>query len=89
MNNQTRQAYDIDNRRAGTYTDRPGSDIQATDDEAAKQFLARYTTAMRDESEPNITQQRSDDNRLNQFDLSLNIPFPSPTISVRNMFAPT
>lgn len=86
MNNQTRQAYDIDNRRAGTYTVRPGSDIQATDDEAAKQFLARYTTAMREESEPNITQQRSDDNR---FDLSVNIPFPSPTISLRNMFTPT
>lgn len=86
MNNQTRQAYDIDNRRAGTYTVRPGSDIQATDDEAAKQFLARYTTAMRDASEPNITQQRSDDNR---FDLSVDIPFPSPTISLRNMFTPT
>ena len=86
MNNQTRQAYDIDNRRAGTYTVRPGSDIQATDDEAAKQFLARYTTAMREESEPNITQQRSDDNR---FDLSVDIPFPSPTISLRNMFTPT
>jgi len=85
MNNQTRQAYDIDNRRAGTYTVRPGSDIQATDDEAAKQFLARYTTAMRDESEPNITQQRSDDNR---FDVSVDIPFPSPTISLRNMFTP-
>ena len=89
MNNQTRQAYDIDNRRAGTYTDRPGSDIQATDDEAAKQFLAEYTTRMRDESEPNITQQRSDDNRLNQFDVSVDIPFPTPTISVRNMFTPT
>ena len=86
MNNQTRQAYDIDNRRAGTYTVRPGSDIQATDDEAAKQFLARYTTAMREESEPNITQQRSDDNR---FDISVDIPFPSPTISLRNMFTPT
>tara|TARA_B100002019_G_scaffold94820_1_gene81679 strand:+ start:1277 stop:1537 length:261 start_codon:yes stop_codon:yes gene_type:complete len=86
MNNQTRQAYDIDNRRAGTYTVRPGSDIQATDDEAAKQFLARYTTAMREESEPNITQQRSDDNR---FEVSVDIPFPSPTISYRNMFTPT
>ncbi len=85
MNNQTRQAYDIDNRRAGTYTVRPGSDIQATDDEAAKQFLAEYTTRMRDESEPNITQQRSDDNR---FDVSVDIPFPSPTISLRNMFTP-
>ena len=86
MNDQLSQAYDIDNRRAGTYTVRPGSDIQATDDEAAKQFLARYTTAMREESEPNITQQRSDDNR---FDISVDIPFPSPTISVRNMFTPT
>lgn len=89
MNNQTRQAYDIDNRRAGTYTVRPGSDIQATDDEAAKQFLAEYTTRMRDESEPNITQQRSDDNRLNRFDVSVDIPFPSPTIPVKNMFKPT
>ena len=86
MNNQTRQAYDIDNRRAGTYTVRPGSDIQATDDEAAKQFLAEYTTRMREESEPNITEQRSDDNR---FDISVDFPFPSPTISVRNMFTPT
>ena len=64
MNNQTRQAYDIDNRRAGTYTVRHGSDIQATDDEAAKQFLAEYTTRMREEARPNISDELRTEDRF-------------------------
>lgn len=64
MNNQTRQAYDIDNRRAGTYTVRPGSDIQATDDEAAKKFLAEYTTRMREEARPNISDELRTEDRF-------------------------
>ena len=43
MENQLRQAYDIDNRRAGTYTERAGQPISATDNEAAKNFLASFT----------------------------------------------
>lgn len=77
MNNQTRQAYDIDNRRAGTYTVRPGSDIQATDDEAAKQFLAEYTTRMREEARPNISDELRTEDR-----------FITDQEEFRNMFTP-
>ena len=77
MNNQTRQAYDIDNRRAGTYTVRPGSAISATDNEDAKQFLAEYTTRMREEARPNISDELRTEDR-----------FITDQGEFRNMFTP-
>ena len=49
MNDQLSQAYDIDNRRAGSYTVKPGQDISATDNESAKSFLKRFTEAKKDD----------------------------------------
>ena len=48
MNDQLSQAYDIDNRRAGSYTVKPGQDISATDNEVAKSFLRRWVDAKKD-----------------------------------------
>ena len=59
MNDQLSQAYDIDNRRAGTYTERAGQPISATDNEAAKNFLASFTARKREEQEPNLSAERA------------------------------
>ena len=83
MNDQLRQAYDIDNRRAGTYTERAGQPISATDNERAKEFLAGFTARRRAEQEPNLSAERSQEDR---FIVDVGGSFPSSKISFRNSF---
>ena len=83
MNDQLSQAYDIDNRRAGTYTVRAGQPISATDNEAAKNFLASFTARRRDQQEPNLSAERSQEGR---FVVDVGGSFPSSTIGFRNSF---
>jgi hypothetical protein len=83
MNDQLSQAYDIDNRRAGSYTKRAGQPISATDNEAAKNFLASFIARKRDEQEPNLSAERSGEGR---FVVNVGGSFPSSTIGFRNSF---
>jgi len=62
MNDQLSQAYDIDNRRAGSYTVKPGQDISATDNEVAKSFLRRWVDAKKDSETWNVKASRTNDN---------------------------
>jgi len=62
MNDQLSQAYDIDNRRAGSYTVKPGQDISATDNESAKSFLKRFVEAKKDGEALNVKASRTNDN---------------------------
>jgi len=64
MNDQLSQAYDIDNRRAGTYTRKPGQPIQAEDNEAAKDFLAEFVEAKRDKAKPDMTAETASEGRF-------------------------
>ena len=86
MENQLRQAYDIDNRRAGTYTERAGQPISATDNEAAKNFLASFTARKRAEQRPDLSAERSQEDR---FVVGVGTPFPSDSIGFRNSFRAT
>ena len=86
MNDQLSQAYDIDNRRAGTYTERAGQPISATDNEAAKNFLASFTARKREEQEPNLSAERSGEGR---FVVDIGGSFPSRNIGFRNSFRAT
>lgn len=83
MNDQLSQAYDIDNRRAGSYTRKPGQPIQATDNENAKDFLSDFIEARRAEAEPNMASERREENR---FKVGIGAPFPSPNATFRNTF---
>ena len=83
MNDQLRQAYDIDNRRAGTYTQRAGQPISATDNDAAKNFLASYAARKRAEQNPDLSAERSQENR---FIVNVGGSFPSATIGFKNNF---
>tara|TARA_R100000030_G_C3154116_1_gene99009 strand:+ start:29 stop:289 length:261 start_codon:yes stop_codon:yes gene_type:complete len=83
MNDQLRQAYDIDNRRAGTYTERAGQPISATDNERAKKFLAEFTARGRSEQEPNLSVERSQEGR---FVIDIGGSFPSSKVGFRNSF---
>ncbi len=74
MNDQLRQAYDIDNRRAGTYTQRAGQPISATDNDAAKNFLASYAARKRAEQNPDMSAERDQENR---FIVNVGGSFPS------------
>ena len=62
MNDQLSQAYDIDNRRAGSYTVKPGQDISATDNESAKSFLKRFVESKKDSEALNVKASRTNDN---------------------------
>ena len=83
MNDQLSQAYDIDNRRAGTYTERAGQPISATDNEAAKNFLASFTARKRAQQKPNLSSERAQEDR---FIVNVGGAFPSATIGFRNSF---
>ena len=83
MNDQLRQAYDIDNRRAGTYTERAGQPISATDNDVAKNFLASYAARKRAEQEPNLSAERGQEDR---FIVNVGGSFPSATIGFKNNF---
>ena len=54
MNNQTRQSYDIDNRRAGTYASAMGESWAASDNEGGNQFLQEYLAKKRVDENPNL-----------------------------------
>lgn len=87
MNDQLSQAYDIDNRRAGSYTVKPGQDISATDNESAKSFLKRFVEAKKDSEALNVKASRYGDNR---FVFGERTPFPTGNIgSFRNLFRAT
>jgi hypothetical protein len=64
MNDQLSQAYDIDNRRAGSYTVKPGQDISATDNDTAKFFLNKFVDARREKAEPNMEQELRTEDRF-------------------------
>ena len=83
MNDQLRQAYDIDNRRAGTYTERAGQPISATDNDVAKNFLASYAARKRAEQNPDLSAERSQEDR---FVVGVGTPFPSGNIGFKNNF---
>jgi len=83
MNDQLRQAYDIDNRRAGTYTERAGQPISATDNDVAKNFLASYAARKRAEQNPDLSAERGQENR---FIVNVGGSFPSATIGFKNNF---
>ena len=83
MNDQLRPAYDIDNRRAGTYTERAGQPISATDNDVAKNFLARYAARKRAEQNPDMSAERGQENR---FIVNVGGSFPSATIGFKNNF---
>ena len=83
MNDQLRQAYDIDNRRAGTYTERAGQPISATDNDVAKNFLASYAARKRAEQNPDLSAERGQEDR---FIVNVGGSFPSATIGFKNNF---
>ncbi len=83
MNDQLRQAYDIDNRRAGTYTQRAGQPISATDNDVAKNFLASYAARKRAEQNPDLSAERGQEDR---FIVNVGGSFPSATIGFKNNF---
>ena len=75
MNDQLSQAYDIDNRRAGSYTVKPGQDISATDNESAKSFLKRFTEARKDNEAFNVKASRAEDDICRALAGALQISF--------------
>jgi len=64
MNNETRQSYDIDNRRAGTYADALGKSWAASDNEGGNQFLRNYLARRRAEATPNLDFEKSQEGRI-------------------------
>ena len=64
MNNETRQSYDIDNRRAGTYADALGRSWAASDNEGGNQFLRNYLARRRVEETPNLDFEKSQEDRF-------------------------
>ena len=64
MNNETRQSYDIDNRRAGTYASAMGKSWAASDNERANQFLQNYLSKKRLEETPNLDFEKSQEGRI-------------------------
>ena len=64
MNNQTRQSYDIDDRRAGTDAEALGAMWDATDNEGGKQYLRDYIQRKRMEENPNMEYERSQEGRI-------------------------
>lgn len=58
MNNQLRQGYDVDQRRAGMST--------ASDNTVAKQFLRQFA-ALKRADRPDIEQERKSDDRFFMF----------------------
>ena len=90
MNDQLSQAYDIDNRSAGSKirksvfsSAQPNQPLSATDNEAAKNFLASFTARRGDEQEPNLSAERSQEGR---FVVDVGGSFPSSKIGFRNSF---
>ena len=93
MNDQLSQAYDIDNRSAGSKirktvfsTSQPNQPLSADDNEAAKNFLSEFTARRRAEQKPNLSAERSQEGR---FVVGVGTPFPSPNIGFRNSFRAT
>jgi len=76
MNNQTRQSYDIDNRRAGTYASAMGESWAASDNEGGNQFLQEYLAKKRLDENPNLDFEKSQEGRF----------FISPEKPFRNQF---
>ena len=64
MNNETRQSYDIDNRRAGTYASAMGKSWSASDNERGNQFLQNYLSKKRLEETPNLDFEKSQEGRI-------------------------
>lgn len=64
MNNETRQSYDIDNRRAGTYASAMGKSWAASDNEGGNQFLQNYLSKKRLEETPNLDFEKSQEGRI-------------------------
>ena len=64
MNDQLSQAYDIDNRRAGSYTVKPGQDISATDNQRAKSFLREFVKVKDQVDALNVKASRAEDDRF-------------------------
>ena len=64
MNNETRQSYDIDNRRAGTYADALGASWAASDNVGGNQFLRNYLARRRVEKTPNLDFEKSQEGRI-------------------------
>ena len=72
MNDQLSQAYDIDNRRAGTFTLSPGprtvnfveKPLKADDNSAAKRFLGDFIELKRDKDNPNMTRETASEGRF-------------------------
>ena len=64
MNNQTRQSYDIDNRRAGTYASAMGESWAASDNEGGNQFLQEYLAKKRVDENPNLDFDKSQEDRF-------------------------
>ena len=64
MNNETRQSYDIDNRRAGTYASAMGKSWAASDNEGGNQFLQNYLAKKRVDETPNLDFEKSQENRF-------------------------
>tara|TARA_Y100000004_G_scaffold192167_1_gene252242 strand:+ start:1554 stop:1793 length:240 start_codon:yes stop_codon:yes gene_type:complete len=64
MNDQLSQAYDIDNRRAGSYTVKPGQDISATDNRRAKSFLREFVKVKKQVDALNVKASRAEDDRF-------------------------
>ena len=90
MNDQLSQAYDIDNRSAGSKirktvfsTSQPNQPLSADDNEAAKNFLSEFTARRRAEQEPNMSAERSQEGR---FVVDIGGSFPSTKIGFRNRF---
>jgi len=53
---QTSTSYDVDNRYSQT--------AKALDNQAGKHFLNQYLNAKKEESRPNLTENRKEDNRF-------------------------
>ena len=64
MNNETRQSYDIDNRRAGTYASAMGKSWSASDNEGGNEFLQNYLAKKRLDETPNLEFEKSQEGRF-------------------------
>ena len=64
MNNQTRQSYDIDNRRAGTYASALGESWAASDNEEGNRFLQEYLAKKQIDENPNLDFRKSQESRF-------------------------
>ena len=90
MNDQISQAYDIDNRSAGSKirksvfsSAQPNQPLSATDNDVAKNFLASYAARKRAEQNPDMSAERDQENR---FIVNVGGSFPSATIGFKNNF---